>query len=154
MAKSGGSVRAVRPGGARKEAFRKARIGFERGKDGIVWWCPFCKQKHALKLEGEAPCGTRLEFLALQQTWGNVSCVLCQQTGGTMIRIGDAYRHAHDCKPGFTLFTTPPKPSLSARLAWAMPQRFQRWIWRRFKRQVIQLHKDGKVTGYSWESQR
>jgi len=153
--KSGRMSRPMRPTMARADKIRKAPAPVHQDDKGrVAILCPFCSDHHALPLKGEAACGAQLEIVATQQTYRNVSCALCGQPGGTLIKIGENYRHSHDCKPGYTLFKEPPKRSRSAGLFWHVPQAVHRFLWKNFRLKVMQVFVGGKVSGYAWEKHK
>jgi hypothetical protein len=117
----------------------------------IVIECPFCHPPHPLRVDIPSPCGTILELYAVQQLYQDVTCALCGKSGGTLIKVGDQYRHAHDCSPDKRIFTTPPKLSKSAAFFWRLPRFFQLAWGRRFRKRVIEVSQQGKVVGYTWD---
>ena len=81
------------------------RIEHTKGDTQIL--CPYCPDAHPIFVNKTSGCGTKLELVAVQEvyTGKKVRCVLCGQTGGTLMRVGDLYRHTHECTPGRTLMT-------------------------------------------------
>ena len=122
-----------------------------RAGGGIEIQCPFCYPTHPLRVDISARCGTILELNAVQNLYQEVSCSLCAGTQGTLVKIGDRYKHIHECTPGKTIYTVPPKKSLSARLFWNLPDVLHKWVWNNRGRKVIQLSTEGQVTGYGWD---
>lgn len=137
------------PGGWERRKLVRPKVVDATGNAQVM--CPFCPRPHPLPLDGPASCGTRLDIRAIQKVYKGVACVLCGGQQGTMVKVGDKYKHAHNCTPGKELYTTPPPFSRSAGLMWHMPnfvQQWHAWIW---KRAAIELKQEGKVVGYAWE---
>ena len=115
-------------------------------------FCPFCFPTHPIQMEFSAPCGTILELSAIQSLYKDVTCALCGGARGSLVKVGEKYKHAHDCTPGQHLYTVPPKKSLGARAVWYLPTFVHNWLWRVSGRKVIEVSSDGKVTGYAWNT--
>ena len=130
---------------------RQAPVISQSGK-GIIIECPFCHPPHQLRLDIPAPCGTILELKAVQSLYQDVTWALCGQTGGTLIKVGELYRHANECSPGKRLYTIPPKPSLGAAIFYRLPKWIQARHTRRTRKYAVQLSdQEGNVHGYAWD---
>lgn len=131
----------------RKQAPRISQDG-----KGMVIECPFCHPPHRLRLDMPAPCGTILELKAVQSLYQDVTCVLCGKPGGTLIKVGELYRHANECSPGKRLYTIPPKPSKTAAIFYRFPKWIQARYTRRTRKYAVQLSdQEGEVHGYAWD---
>lgn len=118
---------------------------------GVTIECPYCHPPHQLRVDVPARCGTILELNAVQNLYQDVTCALCGKSGGTLLKIGERYRHANECSPGKVIYTVPPKASRGAALFWRLPN-FLHLAWaRRFGKKVVELSQDGSVTGYAWD---
>lgn len=124
----------------------------ETVEGGIEIRCPFCHPSHVLRVDMPSPCGTVLEFKAVQNLYQDVTCALCGGKQGTLMKIGDRYRHSYDCKPGHHLFAQTPPLSLAAKLCWRLPNFAHMFIFKRFKRRVMEVSdKETKeLIGYAW----
>ena len=118
---------------------------------GIEIHCPFCHPPHVLRIDMPSPCGTVLELKAVQNLFQDIACALCGGKQGTLVRIGERYKHVHDCSPGKHLYTVPPEQSRSARWFWLLPEFLHRFVWTRLGKKVIELSSGGTVTGYAWD---
>jgi hypothetical protein len=108
--------------------------------------CPFCKPSHPIYVGTPAVCGTILELEAVQVAFRGVKCYVCGQSDGSLIRVGDVYRHAEPCKPGVRSYAVPPKPSRLAGLLWHTPASVHRWLGRTFNRLPTEVKQaDGRV---------
>ena len=142
-----------------KDKFKPTPGGWERRKliqpkvvgENAQVLCPFCARPHILPIVGPAACGTRLEIRAVQKVYHGVACSLCGKAQGTMVRVGDKYKHAVPCTPGKELYATPPPASRSAAFWWGAPKFVHYFIARRFGRSVVEFKQQGKVVGYAWE---
>lgn len=137
------------PGGWERRKLVRPKVIDSSGNAQIM--CPFCPRPHPLPLDGSAACGTRLDIRAIQKVYKGIACVLCGGQLGTMVKVGDKYRHAHDCTPSKQLYAEPPPLSRSAALVWRMPafiHQLHALIW---KRTAIELKQADKVVGYAWE---
>ena len=123
----------------------------KRAGGGIEIQCPFCHPTHPLRVDVSARCGTILELNAVQNLYQEVACSLCAGVQGTLVKIGDRYKHVHECTPGTTIYTVPPKKSFSARVFWKLPESLHRWVWKNRGQKVIELSTEGQVTGYGWD---
>jgi hypothetical protein len=96
--------------------------------------CPFCYPPHPIVTELPATCGTVLELVAHQNVYTSVDCALCGESDRTLVKIGDTYKHSHDCTPGKTIFTVPPPRSRLAAAFWRAPDfitvRIAKWFGR------------------------
>lgn len=121
-----------------------------RGQTTIL--CPFCSEPHPIPHNRPAHCGTMLEVKAVQAIFYGQKCALCGSNEGATIKIGDRFRHAHDCSPGKVLYITPPKRSILAKWAYHMPDRFHIFLGRRVGYAPFQIFdQSGKVVGYTWQ---
>lgn len=118
---------------------------------GVEIHCPFCHPPHVLRIDLPSPCGTILELKAVQNLYKDVSCALCEGSQGTLIKVGESYKHVHNCSPGKHLYTVPPETSLSARLFWKLPTFLHKLVWIQMGKKVIEVSSKGKVTGYAWD---
>lgn len=134
-----------------KIPIRKGNPRIRQGSTGTVIECPFCHPPHPLRVDMKANCGTILELKAVQSLYQNVKCALCGGIQGTMVKIGERYRHSYDCVPGHTIYTVPPKASRSAALFWRLPEALHKLVWRYLGRKVIQLSTEGKIAGHAWD---
>ncbi len=129
---------------------RGPKIKEENGD--IVLFCPFCHPPHRISLDTAATCGTILELTAVQTLYQDVTCELCGRGQGTLLKIGESYRHAHDCVPGRKIYTVPPKKRRSARWAWKMPDWATMFLGKRFNLTPVELRtKEGTIDGYGWD---
>lgn len=136
---------------------REAKPLVMRKKDTVEIHCPFCKPSHPIHVGKTAQCGTVLILTAKQELWKGVNCALCGKGDGTLMRVGNLYRHTHDCTPGMNLFHSENKPrkSFGARIVFHLPRKAQEWIRDRYHRVAVELHddpKDKKATGYIWDA--
>lgn len=136
------------PGGWERRKVVQPRI-VEGGSAQVM--CPYCPRPHPLPLNEAAACGTRLEIRAVQKVYKGVTCALCGGALGTMVRIGENYKHSHQCTPGKELYAAPPPASRSAALFWHAPKFIHYFMARNLKRAPIELKQNGKVVGYAWE---
>ena len=125
---------------------RPPKLKTDDGKAEIL--CPFCFPSHPIQIEFPSSCGTILELSAIQSLYKDVTCALCGGARGSLVKIGEKYKHAHDCTPGQHLYAVPPKKSRGARAFWYLPNFAHTYLWRVSGRKVIELSNDGKVTGY------
>jgi len=112
--------------------------------------CPFCLPPHPISLAGPAACGTTVKVVAHQILYSAVPCSLCGESSGTLVRIADQYVHVKGCTPGRRLYTSPPKASKLASLAWRLPAAYHKWLRRRGK-VVVELRKGAQVAGYAFD---
>jgi len=143
-----------------KKVARPVRIK-HRAKDPIFEWrgkevkiyCPYCENKHPISIQEVAACGTVLRVEAVQEIWKNTTCAVCGKADGErMIKIGDKYRHMHQCVEGKKILIIPPKPSFTARIIHKLPEWFHVFIYKRIKKVPAKFTSpDGKV-GYTWDS--
>jgi len=125
------------------------------GKDGQkvkAIGCPFCKPPHPLDPNGtpSTPCGTYLSVQAVQNIYfeQGLKCIVCGNTGGTLIKVGENYRHIHDCVPGKKMYTQAPRMTKRAAVAWRLP----RFMQKAFGIVPVEIQDDkGKVLGYSFD---
>lgn len=115
-----------------------------------VVMCPFCNPPHPISPEGSL-CGTRLVLLAEQVTYHGATCALCGKKDGNIVRVGNFFRHSHDCSPGKIVFTQPPKPSRSAALVFRF-KGLHLWIGKKFGKVPVAINNaDGSPSGrYAW----
>lgn len=131
---------------------RRRNPKIHQGNNGVEIQCPFCFPPHQLAVDIRARCGTILELKAIQLLYSSVKCALCGGAQGTMVKIGERYRHSFDCKPGHTIYTVPPKASKSAAYFWRFPEGIHKLVWRYLGRKVIQLSTEGQIAGYAWDN--
>lgn len=129
---------------------RRPPIIEKNGKE-LQILCPFCKPAHSITTEKGA-CNTYLQLTAVQEIYKgrHITCALCGESGGTLVKIGDIYKHDHNCSPGKTLFTETPEYSLSAALAWALPRFIRIRLVKLIKKspqKITKMDKDGNYTG-------
>lgn len=134
-----------------KRRTRRTDAKIIRNKKGVVISCPFCEIPHPIGTTPSA-CGTKLEVRAVQDVYTGVVCSLCGKPGGQFVKIGHLYRHTNDCSPGKTLFTKPPKMSLSAKLVHKLPDRVAILLNKKFGVRTIEVINPTtkKVLGYTW----
>lgn len=130
---------------------RRKAPRIEQSDDGIAIYCPFCHPPHRISLDTKATCGTILELTAVQTLYQDVTCSLCGNGQGTLLKIGESYRHAHDCSPGKTIYTVPPKKSRSAALAWKFPDWASMLLAKRLNLTSVQLTSGNVIDGYAWD---
>ena len=141
----------------RRNRNRKAHPRITLRDDVVMIECPFCHPPHPIQPGEPAKCGTTLELTAVQVTYTAVECSLCGSVQGTLVRIGERYKHDYDCTPGKTIYTVPPEHSRAAALFWRMPGFVQRWYASKYGKVVVELTstnvetKETKVTGYGWD---
>lgn len=129
---------------------RPPLIGKVEGNAAVL--CPFCKPPHPILADREGPCGTRLELRAIQVTYENVVCTLCGKSGGTLVRVGDRYRHTYNCSPGKYLYATPPKKSILAGILFKMPDWTHLQFARMFGKVAVEFFDaNGRRAYYTWE---
>lgn len=130
-----------------------ARIEMKKGDAQIL--CPYCYPPHPIITDIPANCGTVLRLVAEQVVYTSVDCVLCGETGGTLIKIGESYRHDHDCTPGKTIYAVPPQRSRSAALLWHAPTFIHTFMARKFGRAITDIkNKEGDHAHYGWDMVR
>ncbi len=126
-------------------------------EDVVLIECPFCYPTHPIQPDKPARCGTTLELHAVQVTYTAIECNLCRKSEGTLVKIGERYKHDYDCTPGKTFYTVPPEPSRVASLFWRMPNFIHTWYANRTGRVIVEITstdtetKESKVTGYGWD---
>jgi hypothetical protein len=121
-------------------------------KGQVTVLCPFCSEPHPIPPNRPAHCGTMLEVKAVQAIFYGQKCALCQGNQGALIRVGDRYRHVHDCSPGKVLYTQEPRKSIVAALAYRLPDPVHIFLGRRLGYVPFQVFgADGKVVGYTWQ---
>ena len=130
---------------------RRKAPRINQSDDGIAIYCPFCHPPHQVSLDTRATCGTVLELTAVQTLYQDVTCSLCGNGQGTLLKIGESYRHAHECTPGHTIYTVPPKKRRSAALAWKMPDWFSMFLANRFNLTAVELIRGDELQGYGWD---
>jgi hypothetical protein len=117
--------------------------------------CPFCKQTHELPPIGQTSrCGTYVELNAVQNIYfeRNLVCIVCGKTGGTMVKIGENYRHTHDCYPGKKILEKQPKFNPLAKVIFGLPKSVQQALNKTTGLASMQVtDKDGKIVGYSFD---
>lgn len=113
--------------------------------------CPFCRPSHPLPINGtQAICGTWINVEAVQNTYfeRELKCVVCGNSGGNMVRIGDSYRHSYECKKDRVIYAKQPKLNVLAKLAWKLPKP----VMKALKINPIEVtNQDGEVLGYTWD---
>ena len=130
---------------------RRRNPKIHQGNNGVEIQCPFCFPPHQLAVDIRARCGTILELKAIQLLYSSVKCALCGGMQGTMVKIGERYRHSFDCKPGHKIYTVPPEVSRSAEFFWNWPNRFHTFMWKYLRKKITKVSSEGKITGYAWE---
>ena len=136
---------------------RKASPRITLRDDIVLIECPFCHPAHPIQPDKPAGCGTTLELHAVQQTYKAVDCALCGSQQGTLVKIGERYKHDYDCTPGKTIYTVPPKPTRAAALFWRMPSFVHNLVASKYGKVVVEITstdfetKESKVTGYGWD---
>ncbi len=133
---------------------RRAPARVENKKGEVTISCPFCYPPHPIITEVRASCGTELELVAHQNVYTNVECALCGDSGGTLVKIGDTYKHDHDCTPGKQIYAVPPPRSRSAWLMWRAPKFLTMFIASQFGRAVTKLHDEKSNPYYGWDKVR
>ncbi|KKK98504.1 hypothetical protein LCGC14_2642110 [marine sediment metagenome] len=101
-----------------------------------------------------ASCGTVLELVAHQNVYTEVECALCGESGGTLVKIGDTYKHDHDCTPGKQIYAVPPPKSRLAWAFWRAPEFAHKFVAKQFGRAVTQLHDEESNPYYGWDMVR
>ncbi len=134
-----------------RKGVRRRPPKIRKNKEQVLILCPYCWPEHTINPEAPANCGTLLELAAVQTTYSRVECALCGGSAGTLIKVGERYKHEYDCTPGKTIYTVPPSKSRLAALAWKAPPFVHRFIARRWGRAVVELSAEGDVTGYGWD---
>jgi hypothetical protein len=133
---------------------RRQKPKILEAKDGPpIISCPFCIPPHPIQPNEPARCGTVLELRAVQQTYRSVDCVFCGTGAGTLVKIGEQYKHAFECTPGARLYAEPPELSKSAAFIWRLPNFIHKILVRRLGRRVIEVTNQGQVAGYAWENE-
>lgn len=135
----------------KRSRYRKGNPRIVQGDTGAEIHCPFCFPPHVLAVDIRAKCGTILELKAVQTLYSDVKCALCGKAQGTMVKIGERYRHSFECTPGHTIYTVPPEVSKSAAFFWNWPDRFHTFMWKSLGKKIIQVSSEGMITGYAWE---
>ncbi len=133
---------------------RQAPAKVENKKGQVMISCPFCFPPHPIITEVPASCGTTLELVAVQNVYTSVECALCGESGGTLVKIGDSYKHDFDCTPGKTIYSVPPPKSRSARVLWNAPDFVHKFVARRWGRAITQLHDENSNPYYGWDMVR
>ena len=133
---------------------RTAPARIEMTKNGAKILCPYCYPPHQIITETPASCGTVLELVAVQNVFSGIDCALCGESGGTLIKIGETYRHDHDCTPGKTIFAVPPPKSMFAAMFWRAPKFLTMFVARRYGRAATKIEgKNGKPY-FGWDMVR
>ena len=136
----------------RNKGNRRAPAKVENKKGQVTISCPFCYPPHPIITDVPASCGTVLELTAHQNVYTGIECALCGQSNGTLVKIGETYKHEHDCTPGQTIYTVPPEKSFSARLLWNAPDFVHTFIARRWGRAIADIKEpDGQHSYYGWD---
>ena len=138
--------------GSMKPRIRRQAPRISNDGKGVLIECPYCHPPHPLRVDLPAPCGTILELRAIQNLYRDVKCVLCENSQGTLIKVGEYYRHAHECSPGKRIYTVPPEKSRSAAVFHRFPKFLHKFYARNFGKVVIELSHQGEVAGYAWDS--
>ena len=133
---------------------RTAPARVENKKGQVTISCPYCYPPHQIITEVPASCGTVLELVAVQNVFSGVDCALCGESGGTLVKIGETYRHDHDCTPGKTIFAVPPPKSIFAAMFWRAPTFAHKFIARRFGRAVTQITGKNGDPYFGWDMVR
>jgi hypothetical protein len=114
--------------------------------------CPFCRPSHILPADGtpSPECGTYLYITAIQNIYfeKDITCIVCGKGGGTLVKVGDKYKHVHDCVPGKRLFSSQPRLSKTAAMVWKLPH-FAQTILKLVPVEVRDM--DNKVIGYTFD---
>lgn len=84
---------------------------------GMQLMCPYCVPPHPLVPGQESICGTVIQVRAVQTLIPlrtvrdkGLVCAKCGEGNkGPMVRFGQGYIHAEDCKPGAVYFPEQPK---------------------------------------------
>ncbi|MCJ7744595.1 MAG: hypothetical protein MUO99_08605 [Dehalococcoidales bacterium] len=125
------------------------------GKIHKAFGCPFCKPPHELPPPGQvARCGTYINIQAVQNIYfeRNLVCIVCGKGGGTMVKIGDNYKHTHDCYPGKKMLQKQPKFNPLAKVIFSLPKSVQQALNKTLGLASMQVtDKEGKIVGYSFD---
>ena len=137
---------------------RKEKPRILKQKKSIITGCPFCEESHPIYADQVAHCGTYVEMMAIQPIFRGkrLVCALCGEAGGTLVKIGDQYKHDFECSPGKFVYSEPPKLSKTAKLLYRSPQFVQKVIYSVTKRYVQQVGTMEKgevkeISGYTWK---
>lgn len=143
-----------------KTRYASPKIKYDKKGKVEAVLCPFCKDPHPISADGTSMCGTTLELRAVQPTFTGraVVCSRCGKSGGTMSKLGNnLYVHATPCAPT-NFYAETPKLSLTAAMAFRLPDKALIAVTRFLKRtpeELVKIGQDGiptkEIVGYHWK---
>lgn len=136
---------------------REATPIARRKKGGVELICPFCHPLHVILPGKPSPCGSEIKVTAVQKMitqrtakQNNIVCMKCGlSTGGFMVQCMNGFLHTHDCAPGITILSEPPKYDKKAEYVYKLPDALRKMVEKRTgeAKMIEEVDPSGKNTG-------